>query len=44
MTFKEKVQVVVSDSDNFIYPKKGNSFAAYPVHSHNLIDRKTQTR
>ena len=25
MTFKEEVQVVVSDSDNFIYPKKGHS-------------------
>ncbi len=23
-----------SDSDNFIDPKKGNSFAAYPVHAH----------
>lgn len=23
-----------SDSDNFIDPKKGNLFAAYPVHAH----------
>ena len=44
MTFKEEGQVVVSDSDNFIYHKKGHSFAAYPVHSHTLRDLKTQTR
>ena len=25
-----------SDYSHFIYPKKGNSSAAYPVHTHHL--------